>query len=98
MEQPKPLVEPGTDGRLPWWVHLAFPAGIGPRRSVLRNFWFFMLAGSLLGILFGVPAFFLSEDWYPYRWLLVAYLAVAGSSLSWSGAIRWMDRFKRWPA
>jgi hypothetical protein len=33
MEQPDRLAEPEAQGRFPWWVHLAFPAGIGPRRG-----------------------------------------------------------------
>jgi len=95
MGQPEPIGNPETGGRLPWWVRLALPAGIGQRRAVLRNFCVLFLGGSALGVLFAVPAF-LSEAWY--RWWLIGYFALVGllALLEWR-AIRWLDRSNQWP-
>jgi hypothetical protein len=99
MDQPNPLNESGNKKpeRPPWWVRLVIPVETTPRRYVMRNFWFYIVAGLLLGICFGARAF-LSEDWYPYRWWVVAYLVVVVFFLvlEWL-AIRWKDRFQKWP-
>jgi hypothetical protein len=63
----------------------------------MRNFWICIFWGVSLGAVFGVGAFFVSEEWHPYRWWLVAYMAVASAfvALEWR-AIRWIDRHERW--
>jgi hypothetical protein len=97
MEQTNQPTERVPDEPLPWWVRLAFPLGVGKRRYVLRDFWFFLIGGTVLGVLFGGRVL-LSEDWRPYWWCLIAYFAVVGIFfiVEWQ-AIRWMDRSKRWP-